>query len=659
MNRLIRAIIAIFFVAVITFSGISICQSIGKSLRLDITDQGLYTLSEGTKTILGGLNQPVRLKLYYTRTAAIKGPDQIRFFNNYYHFVSALLDEYVKAGKGNVELEVIDPRPFSDEEVAAIRYGLQRFSITEEENFFFGLVVQTQFGVEKTIEFFSPDRQSFVEYDISYLIDTATTRQKKKIGVISSLSVTGDDVTGYMAQMMQMQGQTPKPAWAIVQHLKQIYEVSDVGTDVEEISDVDILLVIHPKDLGQQTLFAIDQFVLRGGRTIVFVDPYCIADQPAPQQMMSGQMPSSSSNLSALMNTWGLRMPENTFAGDRVLALTGSTSATSRPEKILSMLSLNKQCFNSDSVITSELNSVRVMLPGVLERTDFGGGEGEPEITYTPLVTTTNRGNSWTISSPYELMRPDYARLLSRFVDGSEPVVMAYQLTGRFKSSFPEGIQVADPDASAEVQADGETPAVLRTVTGLTESSADGAVIVFADVDMITDSAAYQRTFFGAMAVAGDNSSLLLNAIEDMSGSSALISIRSRGNFSRPFTVVDEIEMQAEQETAVEEAKITAAIAGFQQELNEKLSSLKADESALIQSTILIEKREIEGKIAEAQRDLRLIKSKRRKQIEALGSTLRNFCTLPGPGLILLIAIVIGIRRKVIRRHYISHASDS
>ncbi len=657
MNRLIRAIIAIFFVAVITFSGISICQSIGKSLRLDITAQGLYTLSEGTKTIVGGLNQPIRLKLYYTRTAAIKGPDQIRFFNNYYHFVSALLDEYVKAGKGMVELEVIDPRPFSDDEVAAIRYGLRRFSITEEENFFFGLVVQTQFGVEKTIEFFSPDRQSFVEYDISYLIDTATTRQKKKVGVISSLPVVGDDVTGYMAQMMQMQGQTPKPAWAIVQHLKQIYEVSDVGTDVEEISDVDILLVIHPKDLPQQTLFAIDQFVLKGGRTMVFVDPYCTADQPDRQQMMSGQMPLSSSNLSALMSTWGLRMPENTFAGDRVLAFEASTSATSRPEKILSVLSLNKQCFNSDSVITSELNQVRVMLPGVLERTD--SGEGESKITYTPLVTTTDRGNSWTVSSPYELMRPDYSRILSRFVDGSEPVVMAYQLTGRFESSFPDGIEVAEPDSGGGDQAEGEDAPAVRTVTGLTESSADGVVVVVADVDMITDSAAYQRTFFGAMAVAGDNSSLLLNAIEDMSGSSALISIRSRGNFSRPFTVVDEIELQAEQETAVEAAKINAAIAGFQQELNEKLSSLKADESALIQSTILIEKREIETKIAGAQRDLRLIKSKRRKEIEALGSTLRNFCTLPGPGMILLIAIAIGIRRKVIRRHYISHASDS
>lgn len=657
MNRLIRAIIAIFFVAVITFSGISICQNVGKSLRLDITDHGLYTLSDGTKTILGGLNQPVRLKLYYTRIAALKGPDQIRFFNNYYHFVIALLDEYVKAGKGKVELEVIDPRPFSDEEVAAIRYGLKRFSITEEENFFFGLVVQTQFGVEKTIEFFSPDRQSFVEYDISYLIDTATTRQKKKIGVISSIAVMGDDVTGYMAQMMRMQGQTPKAAWTIVQHLKQIYEVSDVGTEVEEISDVDILLVIHPKDLGEQTLFAIDQFVLKGGRTIVFVDPYCIVDQPDPQQMMMGQMSSNNSNLAGLMNTWGLRMPENTFAGDRALAMIGSTGATSRPEKILSMLNLNKQCFNAESVITSELNQVRVMLPGVLERTD--PGDGDSKITYTPLVTTTNRGNSWTISGPYELRRPDYARILSRFVDGSEPVVMAYQLTGRFKSSFPEGIEVADPDSGGDDQADGEGVAAVKTVTGLTESSTDGAVIVFADVDMISDSAAYQRTFFGTMAVSGDNSSLLLNAIEDMSGSSALISIRSRGNFSRPFTVVDEIELQAEQETAVEAAKINAAIAGFQQELTEKLSSLKADESALIQSTILIEKREIEAKIAGAQRDLRLIKSKRRKEIEALGSTLRNFCTLPGPGMILLVAIAIGIRRKVIRRHYISHASDS
>ena len=220
-------------ILVIVFSGISICQNLGSRIKVDITDQGIYTLSEGTRAILGKLNQPIKAKLYYTETAAMKAPDQIRYFNNYYEFVKALLREYVAVSKGMVQLEVIDPRPFSQEEEQAMRYGLQRFPITQEENFFFGLVMQTQFGVEKTIPFFSPDRHNFVEYDISYLIDTAITKQKKKIGIMSSLPVMGQDMSDYMARMMQMQGQQPEPPWTIVEQLKNKYEVKTVPTGRE------------------------------------------------------------------------------------------------------------------------------------------------------------------------------------------------------------------------------------------------------------------------------------------------------------------------------------------------------------------------------------------------------------------------------------------
>ena len=191
MNRTVRVIIGVILVLVIMFSAISICQNIGKPVKVDVTEQNLYTLSDGTRAIISKLNQPVRVKLYYAKTAAMKGSDQIQYFNNYYRFVKSLLEEYAAVSKGMIDLQIIDPRPFSEEEVQALRYGLQRFPITEEESFFFGLVVQTQFGVEKTIPLFSPDRQNFVEYDISYLIDTAITRQKTKIGILSSLPVMG------------------------------------------------------------------------------------------------------------------------------------------------------------------------------------------------------------------------------------------------------------------------------------------------------------------------------------------------------------------------------------------------------------------------------------------------------------------------------------
>jgi ABC-type uncharacterized transport system involved in gliding motility auxiliary subunit len=418
-----------------------------KPLKLDITDQKLYTLSDGTKSILDKLSQPITAKLYYAKTASFKGPDQIRFFNNYYEFVRALLEQYVAASKGFVQLEVIDPRPFSDEEEQALKYGLRRFPITEEENFFFGLVVQTQFGVEKAIPFFSPDRQNFVEYDISYLIDTAVTRQKKSVGILSSLPVMGDDVSGYMREMMMRQGQQPQPPWTIVEQLRKQYDVETVPTDVNDINDVDILMVIHPKNLPEKTLFAIDQFVLKGGRAIVCVDPHCFSDVPPqmPMQMQMQMQHERGSDLNALLRTWGLEMPANTFAGDRNLASMAAIRANQRPERIIGYLNLVPEgnCFSTDNVMTAELNLVRFLFSGVLkEVADPNQAEqSEAQIERAPLITTSNRGNTFSVGGPYELMFLDGPSLMKKFVDGTEPVVMAYLLTGRFKSSFPDGIE--------------------------------------------------------------------------------------------------------------------------------------------------------------------------------------------------------------------------
>ncbi len=661
INRTIRAIIGTIFVLVIIFSAISICQDIGKGLKVDVTDQKLYTLSDGTKSILSKLRQPIKAKLYYAKTAALKGPDQIRYFNNYYQFVKALLEEYVAVSKGMVELEVIDPRPFSDDEVQALRYGLRRFPITQEENFFFGLVLQTQFGVEKAIPFFSPDRENFVEYDISYLIDTAITRQKRKIGVLSSLDVMGDDVSPYMHEMMLRQGQRPKGPWTFVEQLRKQYEVVSVPTDANDINDIGILLVVHPKDLSEQTLFAIDQFVLKGGRMIAFVDPHCFADKPDQRMMQMGMQVSRSSELNALLKTWGIEMPVNTFAGDLNLAAMASIRANQRPERIIGYLNLTpeRKCFDTDNVITAQLNQVRILFSGVLR--EVADPNEEDEIRRTPLVTTTDRGNSFSISNAYELMILDPSNLMSKFSEGDKPVAMGYLITGRLKSSFPDGIEIeveADEDSSDETKDPNDVKKIKKRIKGLTEAQEDCAVVVFADVDFISDSIAYQSSFFGKMVV-GDNSALVLNTIDDLSGSGDLVSIRSRGNFKRPFVIVDEIERRAEEETREEVMKINAQIAGFQSELRTILASAKEGQEEVIGSSILQKQRDLELKQRQAQRQLNEVKLTRRERIEHLGNILRGFNMLMAPVVILIIAIVLGIRRSVRKRHYISHASDA
>jgi ABC-2 type transport system permease protein len=658
MNRTIRVILGAGFVLVIVFSAISICQNIGRPLKLDITDQKLFTLSDGTKAILAKLNQPIRARLFYAKTAALKGPDQIQFFNNYYEFVKALLEEYVSVSNGMVELEIVDPRPFTDDEEQALRYDLRRFPITEEESFFFGLVVQTQFGVEKVIKFFSPDRQNFVEYDISYLIDTAITRQKKKIGILSSLPVMGDDVSGYMAQMMMRQGQQPRPAWTFVEHLRKQYEVKTVDTDVNDINDVDILLVIHPKDLPEKTLFAIDQYVLKGGRTVVCVDPYCFSDRPPQMQMQMQMQYDSSSNLNTLTRTWGLEMPANTFAGDRSLASLANIRA--RPERIIGYLDLTpeEKCFSKENVITTELNRVRLLFSGVLNKVaePNQAKEGDLKINRTPLIFTTDRGGTFSISNSYELMFLDGESLMKKFADGTEPVTMGYLITGRLKSSFPNGIKVESK--STDPNDPNETVTTTRQVTGLKEAEEDCAVVVFSDVDFISDNMAYQNSFFGKVVV-GDNATLMLNAIDDLCGSTDLLSIRSRGNFKRPFKVVDEIERQAEAETAKEVEKINLQIAGFQSQLQSILSSAKEGQEEVIGSSIVRKKQEVELKIHQAQRRLNEVKLKSRERKEHLGNRLRQANMFAAPIVILIIAIFLGIRRGLRKRHYISHASDA
>ncbi|MHC4111505.1 MAG: Gldg family protein [Planctomycetota bacterium] len=624
MNRTIRAIIGAVCILVIAFCAISICQSIGKSFKVDVTDQKLYTLSNGTKSILAKLHQKVVIKLYYAKTAALKGPDQIKFFNNYYEFVKSLLEEYVGAAKGMVELQVIDPRPFSQDEVDALQFGLKRFSITEEESFFFGLVVRTPFGVEKAIPFFSPDRQNFVEYDISYLIDTAITRQKKRLGIMSSLPVMGQDITPYMAQMMRMQNQRPEPPWTIVQQLQKKYEVKSIAADVNEITDVDVLLVIHPKEFPEQALFAIDQFVLNGGKTIVCVDPHSMVDKPDRMAMQMGRPPSQSSDLNVLLRNWGLEMPANTFAGDRALAGMAPMGNNRRAEKVIGFLNLVPGCFNNENVITAELNQVNVLFAGVLKEVDVPDEQGAgAEIQRTPLIMTTNRGNSWTVSSPYELMIMDPSNLMGKFFDGDgvNPVHMAYLVTGRFKSSFPEGIEIevdSSEEGPSEEAKDPNDKKTIRLIPKLKEATEVCAVAVFADVDFISDMLAYRDFFVFGKVPNGDNAALMLNVIDDLGGSSDLISIRSRGNFRRPFIVVDRIERKAEAETAKELAAIELKIAGFNRELQSILASAKEGQEEVIGSSIVQKRRELELEIQRANSEKRVIQMKRREDIDSL-----------------------------------------
>ncbi len=656
MSRTIRAALAVLCVLIIGLCAILILQKLIGRTRVDLTQEKIYTLSPGTRRILGQLNQPVSLKLYYARTAAMKGPDEIRFYNTYYVYVRDLLEEYVQLSHGLLKLEVIDPRRYTDAEEEATQLGLKRFPISEEDMFFFGLAARTELGKVKTIPFFEPDRQEFAEYDVSRLISNVILRDKKKLGVLSSIDVAGSDMSPYLAQIMRMQGKNvPKP-WTLITQLRETYDMQNVAKDAETIPpDLDFLMVIQPKELPNKTLFAIDQYVMKGGRLVVFVDPYCIADQQEPENPYGGGEQKQSSDLNALLKGWGVEMSPGQVVVDRALALKASLMQGRRAQEILPLMQLKDECMNRNEVITAPLHDIKVIFAGALKEVDGAG------VKVSPLLTTSATGNVWTPAGPEELQFPNSEMIRRAVSDGTKPVMLGCRITGKFRTNFPDGIVIDEKKDSTPDPAAKDKPAEEskpKKLDAIKEASAEGVILVFSDVDMISDILAYRNVFFG-MAQVGDNAPLVFNALEYLANSNDLIAIRSRGRVARPFVVVDKIEREAETATADQVTAINDRLKDYQDKLSKLGESADEGNTKLIAGEVVAERKKVEDDIRKAKRELRELNATKRARIEALGMRLEMHNMIWAPAAVLLIAILLAVLRSIRARRYAARrASD-
>lgn len=655
----LKTYIGVVCILVITVCAILIVQKGLPRTGVDLTENKLYTLSKGTKNILSDLKQHVNLKLCYSRTAAMKGPEQIRQYNNYFVYVRDLIEEYVQRSGGRLTYTVIDPRPFSDEEKEAIDAGVKQFPLSGNESFFFGLVAETELGKKEVIPFFEPGRQQLVEYDISRAIVNVTRRQKKKIGVLSSLDVAGADLSPYMRQMMMQQGRRPPEPWTIVERLKEEYEVTGVDEETDEIADdIDFLMVVHPKDLPEKALFAIDQYVMKGGRLLVFVDPFCFSDQPEqnPRNPMAAMQQKSSSGLNSLLRQWGVEMEMEKFAADRNLALKVPPRRNSRPQTLLTYLELSEGNFNENQVITAQLDSLRMLFAGVLKEVE------QPDVSVTPLMYTTPEGNEWTPTNPMEVRMLDAGAIRRGYTPGDEPVMLGCYIEGKLRTNYPDGPPVTeeeepeesgeetDPEAEkSDTEKEPEEAEETKEPEVVQVASPETAVLVFSDVDMISDMIAYQDTFFGKSAM-GDNPALVLNSVEFLAGNRNLISIRSRGKFQRPFEVVDKIEAEAEEATAEQVDALEKKIQGYQAKL-QQLASTGGD-GKLLQSQAVKERQKIYTEISKAKRQLRKLKADERKKIESLKASLQTHNMVWAPAVVLLIALVLAVARYLQAKRY-------
>jgi len=500
--------------------------------RIDLTSEKLYTLSEGTKQILGELDTDVEIRFYATRDEKVMPPN----FKNYISHIEDILDEYSQYAGGHLSIKKFNPEPDSDAADLANLDGVTGQALSFDDRIYLGLAISM---LDKTVAlpFLDPTREKLLEYDLTRAITQVTVDDKPVVGVMSALPVFGQQPNPMMAQM----GQAPpqQPAWFIIDQLQQDFEVRELQLTADSIdADLDLLVVIHPKDITDATQYAIDQFLLGGGQLIAFLDAMAIVDQtPSPQGNNMLGPPPSTSNMEKLLKAWGLEFETTKIAADRLFAREISFQRGAPPQIQPGILFMDPNGISSDDVITSQIDQLLIPFPGVFKGTAVDGLE------QSVLLHTSKES---------QLVDAFMARLsgqniMKEFKSDDKEYPLAIRLNGTFKTAFPDGKPLA-VDAPVEDDLDKEDSEIKPESPSLTESKDGASVVLFGDADFIYDNFSVQRqNFLGAQMVQLLNGNLPLaqNVVEQMAGDSRLISVRSRATMNRPFTRIRDMEVEA------------------------------------------------------------------------------------------------------------------
>jgi ABC-type uncharacterized transport system involved in gliding motility auxiliary subunit len=596
--------------------------------RIDLTQQRLYTLSTGTVSVLQGLQDPVTLRLFYSRRLGAAVPA----YGAYAERVRAMLEEYVALSAGKVRLEVFDPEPFSETEDRALAYGLQGVPVDQSgEQIYFGLAGVNLLDDERTVPFFQPERERFLEFDLTRLVYELSNPRRPIVGVMSSLPVNGDP-----RMMMMMRGGPAGQPYAFMQTLRQFFTLQDVALDAQRIADdVQVLMVIHPQGLPDTTLYAIDQFVMRGGKLIVFTDPHSEgqASRPGP----GGQPPrNTSSNLDRLLNPWGIQAPHDGI----VLDLRGAWRVRANPNDrvqavdYVAWFNLQGDSLSQSEVATAQLNQVTVASAGAVQRSD------NATIAMEPLLTSSDR----SMRAPVERVQnnPDPARILADFRADDVRRAIGARFRGDVPSAFPDG-PPAPPEGT-------ERAADLPAHRARSEGPAN--LVVINDADILEDRFWVRvQDFFGQQVATpiSDNGALVANLVDAFAGGDALISLRSRGESLRPFTVVDDIRRDADARFRQTERELTERLQATERrlrELRQGQGAAGAQASAVITAEQRAEIDAARAQILQTRQQLRAVQLDLRRDIEGMETWLRVLNIAAVPLLLTLLAIGLGLARR-------------
>ncbi len=601
--------------------------------RADLTEEKLYTLSSGTKAILKSLPGTVEIRFYSTQSQKSM-PVQLKA---YAQRVEDLLGEYRQHANGKIEIHKFNPTPDSDAEDSANLDGVEGQTLPNGEDVYLGLAV-SYLDQKAALPFLAPEREKLLEYDISRALSRVITPEKPVIGILSPLPIFGTPMNPMMARM----GQQAQEPWVFVNELKNDFEVKEVATDTDQIpDDVKVLVLVHPKDISDKTEYAIDQFIMRGGKLLAFLDPMSLLDRPANPNPM---MPSSGtpSNLPKLLKAWGLQFDTTKVVADLNFARELSTQRGAPPQLMPAFLFLDPRAINKEDVTTSQLDNLLLPFAGAFSGTPAEG------LKQTILLKSTTQ-SQLVESFMAQMAGPT---VVKDFKPSGTEYTLALRLQGKFKTAFPDG-QPADkeakdnekPEDKAKDEQKEETPAA----DSLKESKRDNVVVLVGDSDMLYDQFCVQiQNFLGQRIVIprNQNLNLLQNLVEELAGNENLIGARSRATLNRPFTVISEMQAKAQENYQTKIKDLETKLSDTQKRLNELQSQKQGNQRFILSPEQQAEVEKFKSEEARVKKELKDVRKQLRQNIDSLENRLKWFNIAGMPVLVILVGLAMAFVKR-------------
>ena len=582
--------------------------------RFDLTENKLFTLSDGTVSILQNLEEPIQLDFYFSQKAMSEFP----LLGNYGVRVRDMLEEYAAHADGNIILNIIEPESFSETEDQAVASGLRTVSANAAgERAYFGLVGTNSTDDEKIIPFFQTNRESALEYDLTKIVYGLAYPDKRIVGVISQLPVMGK--------------KPGEPNWAIIHALREFFDVRDLTHNIQNLDQsVDVLMLIHPKKLSKTTLYHIDQYLLRGGKAMIFLDPLAEQDDTQPDEATPNVIPVLDSYLNELMSVWGLEMSDLKVVGDRKAAMRVQTDGPrgAREVDYLAWLRMTNDNFNADDFSTRELSLMHMGTVGSLEVVEDKG------LNITPLIQSSKE--STKLERDLILLQRDPAVILDNFKSEDKQMLIAARIEGKVKTSFPDGKPVPK-------NVENDKPADDAFV-----NEGELNIILISDTDILSDHFWVRPQNMLGVTVPqpiAHNGDFIINSIENLSGNTDLISLRSRGKYARPFERVEEITRKAEAQFRQREKELQDNLKETEQKIQQLRQEQGDENSNLLSNKFTAEIEKFRKQHLATRKELRNVQHELRKNIEKLGTQIRFINIGLIPLLITLLALLIGIYR--------------